>query len=195
MTRDETQELTLDEAERRLDARICKVLGCDTPAYLRSMCNAHYIRWRRHGSATAGGTSKGEPKRWLLGLVADPPDQCVEWPFANNGNGYGWAYHDGRRIGAHRLSLLLATGEAPDKMVAAHSCHNKACVNPLHLRWASCGENIIESMPNSKARKLSDAQVQEIRRRRDEPAAELAKEYGMSLSYIYKVWKGQLRNG
>jgi len=27
----------------------CTVEGCDSKAYKRQMCNAHYIRWRRHG--------------------------------------------------------------------------------------------------------------------------------------------------
>lgn len=35
--------------------RICSIEGCDKPAYKRGMCNAHYIRWRRHGDALAGG--------------------------------------------------------------------------------------------------------------------------------------------
>lgn len=39
------------------DFRICSVDGCGKPRYKRQFCNAHYIRWRRHGDPTAGGAS------------------------------------------------------------------------------------------------------------------------------------------
>jgi len=133
-------EIACDHAVAPFD-RACRVDGCGKPVYLRGCCNAHYICLRRYGDATAGATSKGAPLAWLRALVADPPEGCAPWPFGTNGNGYGWAWHQSRRIGAHRLALVLATGENPAGLLAAHSCHNRACVNPNHLSWNGTTSN------------------------------------------------------
>lgn len=36
----------------------CSVLGCASPPQKRGMCNAHYLRWYRHGDAL-GGPGRG----------------------------------------------------------------------------------------------------------------------------------------
>lgn len=38
--------------------RTCDVLECDNPSRARGFCNAHYARFRRYGSPTAGGPSR-----------------------------------------------------------------------------------------------------------------------------------------
>lgn len=91
----------------------------------------------------------GEPRsqsanfKWLRTVVdGEWPSECVEWPFAKRANGYGtiiWKY---RRTTAHRVVCELAHGAAPEPgMHAAHSCGNRACCNPTHLRWATVREN------------------------------------------------------
>lgn len=37
---------------------ICAVAECASEAAKRGWCNAHYLRWRRHGDPLAGGTSR-----------------------------------------------------------------------------------------------------------------------------------------
>lgn len=33
---------------------VCKIDGCDKPRLARGWCNAHYIRWKNHGTPTGG---------------------------------------------------------------------------------------------------------------------------------------------
>lgn len=45
-------------------------------------------------------------------------------------------------MNAHRLMCVFVNGDCPpDKNEAAHSCGNRKCVNPAHLRWATYEEN------------------------------------------------------
>jgi hypothetical protein len=171
---------------------ICSVAGCGNISYLKGVCNAHYLRLRRHGSPTAGSVSKGAPLKWLEALISNPPDTCVEWPFASNGNGYGWASYEGRRFGAHRLSLYLATGELPEGMDAAHSCHNRACVNPKHLSWKERTLNMLDKRKDGTTGAKVSAEDVAFIRASTETGVALAKRFGVTPSAIGKIRKGVL---
>jgi hypothetical protein len=72
-----------------------------------------------------------------------PPDEngCMLW-LACTSAGYGRVWFAGAQRNAHRVSLTLAEGEPPiPSMEAAHSCRNRHCVAPAHLRWATHVEN------------------------------------------------------
>ena len=170
---------------------ICSIPECGNTAYVRGWCNSHYLRWRRHGAPTGGvKTSHGEPERWLRTLAENPPEECVEWPFAKNGNGYGWAWLCGARIGAHRAALVISTGGNRVGMVAAHKCHNRICVNPRHLEWATSAENSFHRRKDGTAsKKLSMAQVAEIKSAKGR-VQEIAVAHGVCESTIYKIRAG-----
>ena len=69
-------------------------------------------------------------------------DGCWNWVSAMKPNGYG-AYWDGERLKyAHRYSYELLSGPIPEGMQIDHTCHNRACVNPAHLRVATTKQNI-----------------------------------------------------
>lgn len=69
-------------------------------------------------------------------------DDCVLWPFSCGSHGYGSATVDHIPKTASRWMCILAHGEPPNPDdEAAHSCANRPCINPNHLRWATRTEN------------------------------------------------------
>jgi hypothetical protein len=61
-----------------------------------------------------------------------PRDDCWIWKGAID-RGYGLILVKGRKILAHRFSFQYFIGPVPRGLVVHHLCHNKNCVNPIHL--------------------------------------------------------------
>jgi len=72
--------------------------------------------------------------------VAKTPT-CWTWTAALNTYGYG-QFRLGKKFPlAHRLSFEEANGPIPAGMQVDHRCHNRACVNPAHLRLVNNKQN------------------------------------------------------
>lgn len=125
--------------------RICQIEGCGNPIYCRKWCSAHYERWRAHGDPNAGGTSPGLPKKFLYETALNyRGDNCLKWPFADNGVGYGVININHKMQLVHRVVCEIVHGLPPSKThQAAHSCGkgHEGCCAPLHLSWKTRAEN------------------------------------------------------
>ncbi|UEJ84513.1 HNH endonuclease [Brachybacterium halotolerans subsp. kimchii] len=66
-------------------------------------------------------------------------------------DGYGIVTTGGKSIGAHRLAYLLHHGELPPGMQVDHTCYNRACIEPAHLRLATRSENQWNQSGNSSS--------------------------------------------
>lgn len=146
---------------------------------------------------------KGEALAFLKGVVSNPPDECVTWPYATcKTRGYGRITYEGVTQSAHRLSLSMYLGrELREGMYAAHApqvCHNPSCINPLHLREATPSENAQDkNLDDTHVRgqrhyraKLTEAQVLDIYES-EGTYRELASHFGVSEANVALIKSGR----
>lgn len=163
----------------------------------------------RAASKDINGTrKKGVPRdysrrrEWLHGNRDFDGASCLAYPFSRSTNGYSIITLTGSgQMSVHRYMCLMVHGEPPsDEHEVAHSCGNKNCVNPKHLRWATKAENAADRLlhgthgrgeKNGMA-KLSAEDVKEIIAKRGvETGRSLAKRFGVSAAQISNIQLGR----
>jgi HNH endonuclease len=88
-----------------------------------------------------------KPLEWVEWTLARPTvDECIDWPFAVDDDGYGKlsAIIDGKRrhLRAHRWMWERNWGPMDPGLDASHLCHRRICVNFTHLVAESRADNI-----------------------------------------------------
>lgn len=206
---------------------ICKIDGCDKPTHAKGFCNTHYTQHRvavaalckvegcsgksrslglcdHHYKVSRGVIREAREKpaglAFLEALLEGDDRACIFWPFGKNGAGYGIVTYEGRQQVASRVVCILAHGHPEDESLhAAHSCGNGhlGCVNPKHVRWATCAENLADrEMHGTHIKgerhplaKLCNADVVEIRAARDagETCRSIADRYKISSSMVSMI--------
>lgn len=122
----------------------------------------------------------------------DTSGDCHEWQASlDPANGYGRISVGNFSAKAHRVAMFLA-GEDIDDTRVLHSCHNKRCVNPSHLRLGTSEDNSQDEINrgNFGPAKLSQTEVSEIRERyesEDITQTELGDEYGVGQDQISRI--------
>lgn len=71
----------------------------------------------------------------------DITGECWLWT-GHLTDGYGRIKVDGRFVAAHQWSYVNAGKVIPDGMMLDHICHDRACVNPSHLRPVTHKQNM-----------------------------------------------------
>ncbi len=91
-------------------------------------------------------------KRLLRGYTVNQLTGCWVWSGHTYKNGYGVRKAFGKDVSAHRFSYELHKGSIPHGMMVLHSCDNKRCINPDHLRVGSHSENMAEASSRGRMR-------------------------------------------
>lgn len=137
------------------------------------------------------------------------PSGCWHWTGAFDGRGYGrlrnGSNSSGKRASAHRVSLVLATGEVPDNMLVCHHCDNPSCVNPDHLYIGTSLQNNRDRVMRGRSNtafgvrvgssKLTPKMVQEIIRIYNLPGESqysVAACFGISQAIVSRIVSGKI---
>lgn len=81
--------------------------------------------------------------------IPSDPNGCWEWSANKNPGGYGQLRISGKTHKAHRVSFELFNGIKP-KLNVLHSCDNRSCINPAHLREGTQAENVQDSIARNR---------------------------------------------
>lgn len=138
-------------------------------------------------------------EQFIADALSSDIGECILWPFAvRKSSGYG--AHSFRRAGkkgnldAHRYVCELAHGQAPTRWYqAAHSCGNKLCINPRHLRWAFPTDNMTDAIEHGTLRgggryrqRFFEEHIADICTS-GESLSRLAEKYGSDVPYIGRL--------
>lgn len=117
---------------------ICTHADCGKPHLARGLCEQHYRQGRREG--TLGIKPKPTDLERFYSKV-DRGEGCWTWTAYISEHGYGQFDVGKKKYRAHRWSYEQHVGPIPAGMEIDHICHNRACVNPTHLRVATHKQN------------------------------------------------------
>ncbi len=165
----------------------------------RRFVHGHFARANRVGRPP-------KPLADRFWAKVDKSGDCWIWRGSTNNRGYGaieYSYTNGKQVmqAAHRVAWILTNGPIPEGMMVCHRCDNPPCVRPDHLFLGSGFDNMadmavkgrsLKGIRNHKAR-LTPEDIETIRdeRARGVPLRELAERYGVALTTISAVARGE----
>ena len=97
--------------------------------------------------------------------------------------------HDGKTQQyrpSHVALALIGKFRSSRDQIALHSCDNKPCVNPAHLRWGTMADNVQDHIERTKKAAFTDEQIRYVR---SSPLRHylIAREFGVASSCIYNI--------
>lgn len=142
----------------------CTISSCGRTHWAKGYCKTHWQR-SRNGSppmdAPINDKRRGTPdERFDRKWVQDPESDCLHWT-GYLINGYGkFRLRKGFQVSAHTFAYERMFGPVPEDLVLDHTCHpidgtcpggeacrHRRCVNPLHLKPISRGDNSRRCVP------------------------------------------------
>jgi hypothetical protein len=127
---------------------------------------------------------------------------CIEWIGSKDRDGYGTFSLHRKPVKAHRMAFALYVGEIPKGLSVLHSCHNRGCINPEHLRLGTTQDNtkdMVEAGRQNRGEKVYLAKMRakdiiEIRtlyKGNYGDLSNIGRKYGITPSTVQKIVKKQ----
>ncbi len=181
----------------------CSILDCEGTHCAKSFCKKHYEHFRLHGNPlTVLNVGKGvtaKEKFWSKVVITADTERCWEWQGAKGRGSYGISSYRNKTITAHRLAWFFVYEEMP-KLQVLHSCDNRICVNPNHLREGTNQDNVDDKVNRNrqpmgehhKNAKLTNNDVLQIRQLLSNRVlqVDIAKMFKVSTHTISAIKKG-----
>jgi len=108
--------------------------------------------------------------------------------------GYLRICDEGKYDYVHRLAYKKAKGEIPQGKFILHSCDNRLCINPEHLRVVTRDDNALDMVSRKRQSRgekhpLSKLTLEQAKKIRKEKGylREIGKRYGVSLTTIWSI--------
>lgn len=134
------------------------------------------------------------------------PEECWEWQAGRFNHGYGMFGLKGKALLAHRIAFVLVKGAIHPGLHILHSCDNRGCCNPNHLREGTNLDNVNDKVSKGRQSRLSGedhgrarlsaTEVADIRSLYAEGGItqlELARRYSISKSHVSAILTHRLR--
>ncbi len=131
--------------ERQKPAHVCHYCG---RTYRRAPSGAGLYCSQRCAKEAQSNTADSVFKRVDQ---SGGPSACWPWQGPVSRWGYGAIRVSGVGHNAHRVAYEATYGAIGAKIVVMHTCDNRLCCNPAHLRAATQKENIADMVSKGRA--------------------------------------------
>lgn len=179
--------------------KTCSVSGCTRPICNKSRkyCGKHAYNWYKYGTIIR--PIRVTRKMLLDELLKIKTNDCVEFHYSLNNEGYGALCFHGKKIYAHRYAWQKIKDNIPEGLCVLHKCDNPKCVNIGHLFLGTMRDNTRDMIAKGReyrvygeettGAKLKTKQVLYIRNS-DQSSKTLAKKFNVTYDTITKIRRG-----